>query len=85
MVAHGRQVHLDRSWLPGLPEPLRTDWTNYDPEGHVDFDCELAFDGQHWTPKLVVHGLGNVSFGCHKFPYRLERATRHDGADGQRA
>ncbi len=75
--AHAQQVHLDRSWLAGLPEPWRTYWANYDPEGHVDFDCELAFDGRAWTPKLVarsVRGQEDVSFACHRFPYRLTRA-----------
>ncbi len=78
LEAHGQQVHLDRSWMAGLSEPWQTYWRNYDPEGHVDIDCELSFDGRAWHPKLVVRsirGLEDVSFACHRFPYRLSRAS----------
>jgi hypothetical protein len=70
----GKQVHLDAGWGNLLPEPWRTDWKNFDPEGDVDLDCTLVFDGQRWKPTLEAKGLNNVSFCCHKFPYRLERA-----------
>ena len=71
--ASGKQVHLDATWANLLSEPWRTDWKNFDPEGDVDVECTLAFDGQHWKPTLEAKGLNNVSFTCHKFPYRLER------------
>jgi hypothetical protein len=70
----GRQVHLDSKWAAALREPWKTDWKNFDPEGDVDVDGTVAFDGQKWKPKLTVKGLNNVSFSCHRFPYRLERA-----------
>ncbi len=69
----GKQVRLDRKLGDALPNPLwRIDWHNYSPEGEADLECTLRFDGQHWTPKLEVTFLNNVSFSCHKFPYRLE-------------
>ncbi len=72
--AVGKQVHLDAAWGNLLPEPWRTDWKNFDPEGDIDLDCTIVFDGQHWKPTLEAKALSNVSFTCHKFPYRLERA-----------
>ncbi|HEV3138215.1 MAG TPA: hypothetical protein VGZ26_09925, partial [Pirellulales bacterium] len=69
----GKQVRLDRKLGDALPNPLwRIDWHNYSPEGEVDLECTLRFDGRQWTPKLDVRLLNNVSFSCHKFPYRLE-------------
>ena len=69
-----RHIHLDRGWVRALAEPWRTDWMNYDPEGDVDADWHLSFDGQRWHPRVTVTGLDNVSFCCHRFPYRVERA-----------
>ena len=73
--ASGKQVHLDRTWAAVLAQPWRTDWLNFDPDGEVDAEATLSFDGRQWKPRLLVTGRGNVSFSCHKFPYRLERAT----------
>ena len=50
----------------------------------MDLECTLRFDGQRWTPKLEVTCLDNVSFSCHKFPYRLEGGPRHAHAERQR-
>ncbi|HEX3725418.1 MAG TPA: hypothetical protein VHV08_04215, partial [Pirellulales bacterium] len=70
--ASGRQVRFERGWGNTLDEPLRTDWKNYDPEGDVNFDCMIVSDGQTWQPTLHVTCLNNISFSCHRFPYRLE-------------
>ncbi len=72
--ASGKQVRLDREWGKTLSEPWRTDWMNYDPEGNVDLECTVEYDGQQWKPTLKATCLNNVSFSCHRFPYRLERA-----------
>ncbi len=40
----------------------------------MNLDCTLLFDGQRLQPTLQVTCLDNVSFSCHKFPYRLEGA-----------
>src|SRR5262249_42977028 len=60
-------------WCTTLPPKLRTYWINYDPDGDVNVECALTYDGQTWKPTLQVTALNNVSFCCHKFPYRLER------------
>jgi hypothetical protein len=70
----GKQVRLDHKLGDALPDPWRVDWHNYSPEGEADLECTLRFDGKRWTPKLEVTLLNNVSFSCHKFPYRLEGA-----------
>ncbi len=75
LTATGKQVRLDPHWSKTLPEPWRTDWLNFDPEGSIDLDCTLSYDGQRYTPNLRVACHNNVSFSCHKFPYRLERAS----------
>ncbi len=71
--ASGRQVRLDRRWRDTLPEQYRKHWTNYDPEGDINVECTVSFDGKAWRPMLKLTALNNVSFCCHKFPYRLER------------
>ena len=71
----GKQVRLDRKLGDAIRNPLwRTDWHNYNPEGEVNLECTLRFDGRVWTPQVQVTLLNNVSFSCHKFPYRLEGA-----------
>jgi hypothetical protein len=71
--ATGRQVRLDRAWRDTLPPAWRQHWINYDPEGDVNVECTLSFDGRAWKPTLQITCVNNVSFSCHKFPYRLER------------
>jgi hypothetical protein len=70
----GRQVRFDRGWGDALSEPWRTDWRNYDPEGEVDLECKLSFDGKKFHPTARVTCGNNVSFSCHRFPYRLDHA-----------
>jgi len=72
--ACGKQVRLDRRWAQTLPKPWSVYWTDYDPDGEVNLDCTLVFDGRRFQPTLQVTCLDNVSFSCHKFPYRLEGA-----------
>ncbi len=72
--ASGKQVRLDRRWAQTLPKPWSAYWTDYDPDGEVNLDCTLLFDGQRYQPTLRATCLDNVSFSCHKFPYRLEGA-----------
>jgi hypothetical protein len=73
--ATARQVRFDRGWGNSLPEPWRTHWKSFDPEGDVNLDCTLVFDGHALKPAFSVTCLSNVSFSCHRFPYRLERAS----------
>lgn len=70
--ASGRQVRLDGKWASTLPKPWCDYWRNYSPEGEVNVECTLVSDGQRMKPTLEVTFLDNVSFSCHKFPYRLE-------------
>ncbi|REK07901.1 MAG: hypothetical protein DWQ37_20890 [Planctomycetota bacterium] len=75
LSASGRRVHVDDKWASALPEEFSKYWYYYEPEGEIDVDCELEFDGTKLTfPSLDVRCLDNVSFEFHKFPYRLERA-----------
>ncbi len=71
--ASGRQMRFDRGWGETLGEPWRTYWRDYDPEGDINLECSITFDGQRWKPVLHATCVNNVSFSCRKFPYRLER------------
>ena len=71
MVAEIRQLELDRQLLDALPEDLREQWYKYRPEGQIDADVNLRYDGQHWDPRLTLRCV-NLSFTHYKFPYRLE-------------
>lgn len=70
--ASGRQVRLDSKWATTLPKPWCDYWRNYSPEGDVSVECTVVSDGRNIKPTLEVTFLDNVSFSCHKFPYRLE-------------
>lgn len=72
--AKAKNLILDKRFeasLPDEPFPLRSIWRKYYPNGLVDADISLEFDGHCWEPELhlVCH---DVSFTYHRFPYRLE-------------
>ena len=69
-----RQLELDRPLLDALPEKLQQQWSKFRPEGQVNVDAKLLYDGGHWYPQLTVRCL-DVSFRHYKFPYRLEHGT----------
>ena len=74
LEAEVRQLELDQRFsdaLEGLPGDLRAHWRNYRPEGRIDADVKLAYDGRRWQPEVRVRCL-DVSFIHPKFPYRLE-------------
>jgi len=85
LQASGKQVRLDRTLGNAIPQPWRTDYRNYDPDGEVNIDCKLQFDGKRWTPAVRLTCLSNVSFSCHKFPYRLEHTQGTLTLNGNRA
>jgi len=66
-----RQLELEPRLLESLPESMREHWYKYRPDGQVDADVNLVYDGRSWNPQLSVRCL-NVAFSHHKFPYRLE-------------
>ncbi len=70
---HGNRIELDRNLVRVLPPSISCDWYKFLPEGEVDAHLKLAYDGRRWTPEADIKCL-DVSFTCHKFPYRLERA-----------
>jgi len=74
ITAEIRQLELDRQLLERLPQALQDQWQQYGPEGQVNADVKLHFDGRTWHPDLSVECL-NVSLSYHKFPYRLEHGT----------
>jgi hypothetical protein len=71
LEAEIRQLELDRRLLACLPETLQDQWQKYRPEGRINADVKLHFDGQAWHPDLSVQCL-DVSLTHYKFPYRLE-------------
>lgn len=81
LVASARSMSLDQSLAKVLSPPLLALWHRFLPEGEIDADVKLAYDGKNWQPDIEVRCL-NVAFTYQKFPYRLERAsgqlTLHD-------
>ena len=71
LEAEIHQLDLDPRLLDVLPERLQDQWRKFRPEGRVDAEVRLAYDGRNWNPEVRVRCL-NVSFTHHKFPYRLE-------------
>lgn len=81
LVASVRAMSLDQQLAKVLSPPLLESWQKFLPEGEIDADLKLAFDGKTWKPEVEARCL-NVAFTYQKFPYRLERAsgllTLHD-------
>jgi hypothetical protein len=69
--ASAESLFLDRRLFESLPETWRVIWDQFQPEGLVNSDLKLTFDGQSWAHDFTLDGLG-VSFAYDKFPYRLE-------------
>lgn len=65
-----KQLVLDDRLRDSLPPELQKLWREFDPEGAVNLEFTLDYDGQQWTPNATVNFL-NVSFAHQKFPYRL--------------
>ena len=57
-----------------LPGKLQEEWQKLRPEGLVDADIKLRYDGRAWQPQVRIE-CRNVSFTHHKFPYRLEHGN----------
>jgi hypothetical protein len=69
--ASAESLFLGKRLFKSLPEKWREVWVRLQPEGLVNTDLQLAFDGQSWTHDFTLDGRG-VSFAYDKFPYRLE-------------
>ena len=76
MTLSGRieNLMLDQRMVRLLPVDQRGVWDKYQPGGRVDIDVHAVFDGQQWSPNLLVKCL-DVSFTHYKFPYRMKRTT----------
>jgi hypothetical protein len=72
LQAEIRQLELDRQLLGILPEKLQDQWQKYRPNGEINADMKLEFDGKTWRPEISAKCL-NVSFTHYKFPYRVNR------------
>jgi hypothetical protein len=71
LKAEVRGLALESKLVDILPDKLKSEWHKFLPNGEIDIDLKLAYDGQAWHPDVTVRCL-NVSFTYHKFPYRLE-------------
>ena len=74
LEAVAEHLQLEPRLADSLPEPLRDSWYKYLPDGEVNAEVKLTFDGQRWQPQLQLTCI-DTSFTFYKFPYRLEHAT----------
>lgn len=63
---------FDRSLNAVLPNEWREIWDKFQPEGLVDLDLLLHYNGSRWVPVVSAEFL-NMSFAYEQFPYRLTR------------
>jgi hypothetical protein len=68
-----RRLLVERQLFALLPEQYQSLWFKFVPQGEVDLDAQLQFDGQAWHPEATVRCL-DVSFAYYRLPYRLDRA-----------
>ena len=77
------QLPLDEQLrsLAILPGNFQEDWQDLQPEGLVDVNIRLGYDGRAWQPQVRMQ-CRNVSFAHREFLYRLER-ERLAGTEGR--
>ncbi|MGA2259157.1 MAG: hypothetical protein ABSG53_31175, partial [Thermoguttaceae bacterium] len=68
------QLPLDEQLRAILPGKLQEEWQKLRPEGLVDVNTQLRYDGRAWQPHMRIK-CQNVSFAHYKFPYRLEHGS----------
>ncbi len=73
LEAKARQLELESRFVEILPHEYQTIWRKYFPEGMIDADIRLDFDGQRMQPEFDIQ-CRDVSFEYYKFPYRMETA-----------
>lgn len=73
LEARARRLRLDQTFARILPSALAEVWDEYSPQGLVDVDMSLDFDGRQWQPRAQIT-CHDVTFVYHEFPYRLRRA-----------
>src|SRR5690606_23043691 len=67
-----RKLRLTRALAARLPLGFQQQWRNFSPEGEIDLDARLIFDGQNWDNELAV-ATENAALTYVKFPYPLQR------------
>jgi hypothetical protein len=64
------QLLLEPRLSAALPAQLLDVWSSFDPEGPVDVDLALSYDGRNWTPDLTIDSRG-ASFAYSGYRYRI--------------
>lgn len=83
LTASGKRVRLDESVVRSLPESIQKVWRDYSPNGWVDLDISLTFDGSKWIPDAHLKLL-DVSILPRTFPYRIDSCSGTiDWRDGE--
>ncbi len=63
---------FDRTLNAAIPHQWREIWNKFQPEGLVDLDLMLHFNGTRWLPAITADFV-EMSFAYEKFPYRLKQ------------
>jgi len=67
---NANELVLDQRIVEVLPSEIRNSWDKFAPQGTIDADVQLTFDGAKWTPNITVKCV-DVSFAYYEFPYRV--------------
>ncbi len=68
------QLPLDEQLLAILPGKFQEVWQKLRPEGLINVNLKLCYDGRAWQPQVRIQ-CRDVSFAHHRFPYRLEHGN----------
>jgi hypothetical protein len=71
IAGSAEDLPLSASLAQQLPEPLREVWDKYQPEGRVDVQFNLEFDGRTWQPRIDAT-LKDVAITWYRLPYPLQ-------------
>lgn len=70
IVVNAKQLNLDRFPVTTLPVAVRGVWEKFSPQGEVNLNAKLDFDGKVWQPTIKVQ-CTDLSVMYDKLPYRV--------------
>ncbi|MBN1852224.1 MAG: hypothetical protein JW829_05845, partial [Pirellulales bacterium] len=72
---HMLNLSVNQRLVESCPAPMNNLWKKFRPEGMMDVDAQLTFDGHTWIPDNVVARCRNLTLVFENFPYPIIRSN----------